>query len=374
MKLTQRRRRPDAPRAAARADGRGRRRWSSNLGAAGDPVELVARFLDLPYLLFLDSATGTTLAAESHQLGRYSFLARRSGAASSAARGSVTELERARPAPAAIEADPLVVVRRSAARRSPRPAVPGLPPFQGGAAGYIGYDYGAVLERLPPRAVRRPGHPRRRARAVRLGHRLGPPAGHRLARSRPGCPETGAARAARARARLAMVRERLRGPARRRRAPDGIGRRRRARAGASPEAPSYPVLGVDGAEAVGLRSTFTHRGYLDAVARVREYIVAGDIFQANLSQRLQAPLVEPPFELYRRLRRRNPAPFAAYLDFGDLPRAERLPRAVSPARRERAPRRDPADQGHPAPRAWARCTTRRSAARWPRATRTGPRT
>ena len=54
------------------------------------------------------------------------------------------------------------------------------------------------------------------------------------------------------------------------------------------------------------------------MAKVREYIVAGDIFQANLSQRFQAPLREPPFELYRRLRRRNPAPFAAYLAFGDV--------------------------------------------------------
>ena len=86
---------------------------------------------------------------------------------------------------------------------------------------------------------------------------------------------------------------------------------------------------------IGLRSTFTHRGYLDAVARVREYIVAGDIFQANLSQRFQAPLREAPFELYRRLRRRNPAPFAAYLDFGDLHGPERLARAVSPAGRAR---------------------------------------
>jgi para-aminobenzoate synthetase component 1 len=48
---------------------------------------------------------------------------------------------------------------------------------------------------------------------------------------------------------------------------------------------------------------------------VREYIIAGDIFQANLSQRFQAPLRKAPFELYRRLRRRNPAPFAAYLGF-----------------------------------------------------------
>ena len=90
-------------------------------------------------------------------------------------------------------------------------------------------------------------------------------------------------------------------------------------------------MGVEGAEEIGLRSTFTHRGYLDAVARVREYIVAGDIFQANLSQRFQAPLREPPFDLYRRLRRRNPAPFAAYLAFGDVDGAQRLARALPPA-------------------------------------------
>jgi len=75
---------------------------------------------------------------------------------------------------------------------------------------------------------------------------------------------------------------------------------------------------VPAAGRIGLRSSFTHRGYLDAVTRVREYIVAGDIFQANVSQRLEAPLAEHPWSLYRRLRRLNPAPFAAYVDFGDV--------------------------------------------------------
>ena len=48
---------------------------------------------------------------------------------------------------------------------------------------------------------------------------------------------------------------------------------------------------------------------------MREYILAGDIFQANLSQRFDAPLSEPPWEFYRRLRTQNAAPFAAFLDF-----------------------------------------------------------
>jgi para-aminobenzoate synthetase component I len=52
-----------------------------------------------------------------------------------------------------------------------------------------------------------------------------------------------------------------------------------------------------------------------AVARVREYIAAGDVFQVNLSQRFEAALRIPPYELYSRLRRLNPAPFASYLNF-----------------------------------------------------------
>ena len=46
---------------------------------------------------------------------------------------------------------------------------------------------------------------------------------------------------------------------------------------------------------------YTRAHYLKAVERVRDYIFAGDIFQANLSQRFEAPLFESPWALYRRL-------------------------------------------------------------------------
>jgi anthranilate synthase component I len=54
------------------------------------------------------------------------------------------------------------------------------------------------------------------------------------------------------------------------------------------------------------------------VARAKEYIGAGDIFQVVLSQRFEAPFPLPPFALYRSLRRVNPAPFLCYLDFNDF--------------------------------------------------------
>ncbi len=65
-------------------------------------------------------------------------------------------------------------------------------------------------------------------------------------------------------------------------------------------------------------SNFTRDDYLVAVRRAKEYIAAGDIYQVNLSQRFTTDLKISPFELYMRLRMRNPAPFAAYLNFDDV--------------------------------------------------------
>jgi para-aminobenzoate synthetase component 1 len=76
------------------------------------------------------------------------------------------------------------------------------------------------------------------------------------------------------------------------------------------------VLNRDNRQSIALSSNFTHDGYLAAVARARDYICAGDIYQVNLSQRFNADLTIPPYELYKRLRTINPAPFAAYLDLG----------------------------------------------------------
>jgi para-aminobenzoate synthetase component 1 len=212
-----------------------------------------------------------------------------------------------------------LAVARDLLPAKPTPAVPGLPPFQGGVAGYIGYDWGAVLERLPRARYDDLAIP-----DVMLGlydwviawdHRRGE--GWVISTGLL-APEQEQER--RARERLEMVLRRLAGGAAGRRG-RGAGR---GRVVSDPPtippstAPSYPVTGVDGTEAVSLRSTFTRRGYLDAVSRVREYIVAGDIFQANLSQRFETELPESPFQLYRRLRQRNPAPFAAYLDCDEL--------------------------------------------------------
>ena len=287
------------------------------LGDRADPAEICSRFLDLPYLVFLDSASVRSSGGDAQQMQQYSFLA---ADPSSVVRskGLRTEVrDRADHGWRPVSGDALSAARGLLPPLT-TPTTPDLPPFQGGLAGYIGYDWAAVLERLP-----RCRYDDLHICDVVLGlydwviawdHRQG--AAWIIS---TGMPLAGGAQAHRAGERMAMVRERLGGRR-------GSGKESRlpvdrpcgdSAEGAHSRAPSYPVTGIPGGD-IGLRSTFTHRGYLDTVQRVREYIVAGDIFQANLSQRFEGALPEPPFELYRRLRQRTPAPIAAYLDFDDL--------------------------------------------------------
>lgn len=62
-------------------------------------------------------------------------------------------------------------------------------------------------------------------------------------------------------------------------------------------------------------SNTTPREYAGMIAKAKDYITAGDIFQVVLSQRFEANFNLPPFALYRSLRRVNPSPFLYYLDF-----------------------------------------------------------
>ena len=66
------------------------------------------------------------------------------------------------------------------------------------------------------------------------------------------------------------------------------------------------------------QSNFTRGAYETAVSRIVDYILAGDVFQANLTQCFSstAPVNFDGFALYHSLREKNPATFASYFDFG----------------------------------------------------------
>lgn len=278
-----------------------------------EAADVCERLLGLPYLLFLDSA------ARGTRLGRYSFIAGDPAIVVRAKGRRTRVIDRLAGTERESGKDALAVVRSLVAPHHAH-VVPGLPPFQGGAAGYLAYDWGLTLERLPaPRFddlamddvvigvydwVIAWDHDAKRAWLISTG-----------------LPEKDAApRARRAADRLTAVRSWLEGRVDGR--PEG---RPLGESGSPVDAglqagrlvPSFPVEAGWWDASLDLRSSFTHANYLAAVQRVIDYIYAGDIFQANFSQRFEAPLLGDPWALYQRLRTRNAAPFAAYLDFPD---------------------------------------------------------
>ena len=80
--------------------------------------------------------------------------------------------------------------------------------------------------------------------------------------------------------------------------------------------PHSATARLDTAELPEPVSNTSEAEYLAMVAKAKEYIKAGDIFQVVLSQRFSAPFALPSFALYRALRRLNPSPFLFHLDFG----------------------------------------------------------
>ena len=246
-----------------------------------DPLDACRRLAGLRHRAWLDSA------GSGGRLGRYSFL--------TADPWDVV---------AAGAADPLSALRAvlGTVRTPPRAD---LPPFQGGAIGYLAYEFGRRLERIPPpRGAEAP------IPDVWIGlydwvlawdHAAG-----RAWVLSTGLPEGGGRATSRARARLDQVLSTLGRPVPTAGIPFG-----RAPGGISAAPHPVPELGPD----VG--SMLARATYLDAVRRVRDYILAGDVFQVNLTQRLAAPVAGDPLAFHARLRNANPAPFAAYLEPGD---------------------------------------------------------
>ncbi len=253
------------------------------LPSAPSPTDACARLLDLPYPLLLESA------ARGTALGRYSYLT-----------ADPVLIWTTHPSDAG---DALQQAAEYLAAHRAEP-IPGLPPFQCGVAGFLGYEFGRRLERLPaPRSddlglpdawlgayewVVAWDHDIGKAWVIALdpGFRRGDDgsAGRHPAEQRG----SGAA-----------------GPSPKERIRDLVARLQGAGPTHEPgtAAPGPPPR---------VQSGFTRDEYLRAVERVREYILAGDIFQANLSQRFEAPWPGDPFDFYRRLTAANPAPFAAF--------------------------------------------------------------
>lgn len=249
-----------------------------------DPFAAFQGFADAPQCAFLDSAAEGDVRARWSYIGAdpYAFIT--SGAEGVRLNGAL------------VPGTPFDVLARAL---NPGALPPCLGPssapvpFLGGAMGYLGYELGRHLERLPPP---RPADPAVPEMAMGLYDAILAFDGleKRAFIVSNGRPETGDAAEARAQRRAQELFDRL--------------------AIAPTMAPTADFSRT---------GTFTPdqpRAEVEAeVARVIEYISAGDIFQANLTHQMRAkmPVGLTDLALYTRLRALSPSPFAAFLRAGD---------------------------------------------------------
>lgn len=253
-----------------------------------EPVKALRCLAQRPQLTFLDSV------AEHELLGRYSYLACEPFGSYLVADGQSSWNGEALPG------DPWTVLRNLLARYR-QAHRPDLPPFQGGAAGFLAYDLNRTLERLPAPSNLGLRLPQSILHfydvVVSFDHR-----DHRCWIVSTGWPEQDAARRT-----------------------DRACRRADEFAAllARPKLPRIIIPSTAGP----WDSNFSREGFIAAVRRVVELILAGEIFQANIAQCFTAKVSSlfDPLTFYCQLRSLNPAPFAALLRYDKLTVASSSP-------------------------------------------------
>lgn len=279
---------------------------------AAGPANLIpvyrefAADLETPVSVYLKlmSELGPSFLLESveggEQVGRYSFVGVNPRGMVTLNGRSVTTYQDGRQETIELSAAQDVLhVLKEELRQYTLADVPGLPRFNGGAVGYLGYDVVRDFERLPNTAERLLRIPDAifllADTLVVFDH-----ARHRLlllANARVNGDVEGAY--VDAIQRIERVSEKLLRPL------PAIPQRRWGKA-------------RNGRAANGLISNMTPAQYEQIVAQAKEHIAAGDIFQVVLSQRFSRKTQAHPFAIYRALRMLNPSPYMFYFDFGDL--------------------------------------------------------
>ncbi|HEY3316670.1 MAG TPA: anthranilate synthase component I [Bacillota bacterium] len=199
-----------------------------------------------------------------------------------------------RKGPGVLTGDPLSHLRQLVGRfKAFRPAE--LPRFSGGPVGYLGYDAVRYYEELPGVPADDLGLPESffmvTELVVAFNHRK-----HKLVlivNSIPGDhPATAYEQAS---ALLEWAVDRLRRPV-----PTGTG------------------VSLGRRRPLSVEANLTRPEFEASVRRAKEHILAGDIFQVVLSQRLTARVDAQPLDIYRLLRTVNPSPYMFYITIGDL--------------------------------------------------------
>jgi anthranilate synthase component 1 len=264
---------------------------------ADTPVAAFAKIARPPFAFLLESLVG------GERWARYTFLGTEPR---EAWRYRGTRVERWTPAAgwetAGETPDPIAHLA-DRMRALPGVAVPGLPRFTGGAVGYLGYDVVRSIEKLPAAPPDTLGLPDAVVMIadslVILDNVFG--RAHVVANVEvpPGAT-----------------------PAQRLRLYDKAQERLDVLIGRLGTTHQLAPLALDSGDAHALRpppeSAYPRAAFERGVAKIREYIAAGDVFQAVLSRRQVVPGAVEPLRLYRYLRALNPAPYLFYLALDDV--------------------------------------------------------
>lgn len=251
------------------------------------PLSAFLKLEESPYAFLLESTE------PGHQIGRYSFLGASPFLIFKSRREEIEIIEDGRPR-TLTSPNPLMVLKGLLQNFHPVPDE-NLPPFTGGAVGYISYDTVRFFEKLPEEKLDEFNLPDLYFQLTdtiiifdRLLGKIKIVANARV----EGDPDRAYREAV---DRVETILGRLMGgsPGTYFRAP-----------------PSRPPG--------KLTSNFTEAEFQRAVLRAQEYIRAGDILQVVLSQRFQTEINCPPLNIYRALRTVNPSPYMFFLKFDDL--------------------------------------------------------
>jgi len=261
---------------------------------ADTPVAAFAKIARPPFAFLLESLVGgerwaryTFLGTEPREVWRY--------------RGQ--EIERWTPAsgwgPAGQTADPISHLA-DRMRALPSVPLPGLPRFMGGAVGYLGYDVVRSIERLPAGPADTLGVPDAVVMIADSLVILDNVFGRAIVVANVEVPAKAS-------------------PAQRLRLYDTAQERLDTLIGRlSGTHQLAPLALEDDGRALRPQSKYPRAAFERDVAKIREYIAAGDLFQAVLSRRQVVPGAVDPLRLYRYLRALNPAPYLFYLTLDDV--------------------------------------------------------
>ena len=239
------------------------------------PVSCYLKLGNRPYSYLLESVEG------GEKMARFSFI----GASSS----KVLKSQKGR--------DPLAELENMLGQYKEAP-VKGLPPFSGGAVGFLGYDTVRYIENIPDKnpdvygipesvfmisdTVLAFDHIQKKIKVICNAHIDGSESPEKIYEKA-----------------LKKIEDEI----------------KRLRTPLSGKALAFePRMGRE----VKPESNFTEAGFKEIVLTAKKHIKKGDIFQVVLSQSLKTPVKSAPFDIYRALRSINPSPYMFYLHCGDF--------------------------------------------------------